>query len=246
MNTGLSHLFDVEAGLSLLPPRSGDLGDPSVPPFAVTLQNQCAFSIEAALLAIHLINRYRYHKEIMTSADITGCFLVAGKYEDGVTHPDSAKVAELAHLSEKEVFSSERQICRTLNFELRWANPMHFLRWFSHEADGWNSNTRRLAKAFLAAHAFNSDDSSKPSSLKAAAALFAAKSVTKSGPWTQYHIQVTRHPEAAVSGLSKEMIRVLSEVIISGTSPFGKLLTKEDVSLILGFPPGICTFRNKD
>jgi len=201
---------------------------------AVAIQKSSILSVEASLLGNHILERYaRRAVNSLSPADVAGCFLIAAKYEDGLIGTDGDKLASAAHVKVEDMHRSERVVCVALEFDFCWTNPVHFLRWFSHEADGWNNATRRVAKAFLLAFTFDSGDLSTSPSLKAAAAMQCAKKVLKSGSWTAYHVAVTRWDKNEIAKVSAQMLKVLQEALLSGNLPFADLLTKGEVAQIL-------------
>ena len=229
---GLRNLFDRE---KLFPPTPPGPPRSNKTSFTVALAIQRAgfLSLEACLLGNYLLSRYQSLKRDSSPSDVAGCFLIAKKYEDGLFGNEVDQVAVLAGVQQSSLERSEKAICIALDFDFCWPNPMHFLRWFSNEADGWNGTTRRVAKAFLIAFTFDDEDSTTTPSLKAAAALYSAKLFTRCGNWTPYHTAVTRYREEDVQQVSKRMAAALANAINGANLPFANLLTKSEMAQVL-------------
>jgi hypothetical protein len=237
MEDGLSNLFVTEQSFPPIAEQTRKRMEEKSYGCAVALLPH--LSCEATLLAFELVGRYgRTRRRPLCAAETVGCFVVAAKYEDGILGKAPAKMCESAGVDHDEVLRHERVICLSLDFAFCWPNPIHFLRWFSHEVDGWNGTTRRIAKALLLIYALNGDDDGSLPSLRAAAALHAAKKVSGCGSWTPYHVAVSRHPQGDVKAYADRMLKAACDSITSGKFPFVSLMSKQEMTQVLNI--GTC------
>jgi len=139
--------------------------------------------------------------------DMVACLVVAAKFTDGIVKEDVQELLEHTKVTAAELLKAEVQICSKVNWQLYCPNPITFLRCFSHDADGWNRQTRSFAKVLLIGLTLHPVACSRflPST-QASAALYLAKGMLKMGTWTKQHESVCRIKEADLLECAKDML----------------------------------------
>jgi hypothetical protein len=163
-------------------------------------------SQEALLLGAH------FHRTLAGRGDRRRkmeavCLVIAAKFLDGWVKDDVEDFLEKVKVAPAELPSAEWEACQRLEWQFHLPNPIAFLRCFSHDADGWNRETRALAKGLLLALVLDPAACLlyKPST-QAAAALYAAKMLTAMGSWTKQHENVCRAREKDVCPCAQAML----------------------------------------
>jgi G2/mitotic-specific cyclin 1/2 len=84
--------------------------------------------------------------------------------------------------TDEEILSAEKYVLTTLEFDLSYPNPMHFLRRVS-KAEGYDIQTRTLAKYLMEMSCVDHRFLSYPPSLLAAAGVWMARLVLDRPEW---------------------------------------------------------------
>jgi G2/mitotic-specific cyclin 3/4 len=134
-----------------------------------------------------------------TVRSAAAALLIASKYHDGIQADEADFVCQRAGLAPASVAKAEAAVCSELDFDIASAFSLNFLRWFSFAADGWNTETRSLAKAFLVALSVSAHSRWILPSAAAAGALYLAKGIRGTGHWNIFHDTVCRLSRAQVT-----------------------------------------------
>ena len=141
---------------------------------------------ETLFIAVNLVDRFLSLRVVSLAkrqlVGITGLF-VAAKYEEVIC----PSVTHFLHMADggygvEEILSAERYMLSTLNFDMSYPNPLHFLRRIS-KADAYDIKTRTLGKFLTEISAVEHRLMPYPPSLLAAAAMWLARLCLESGPW---------------------------------------------------------------
>ncbi|KIW06862.1 uncharacterized protein PV09_02538 [Verruconis gallopava] len=141
---------------------------------------------ETLFLAVNIIDRFLSTKIVQLDrlqlVGVTAMF-IASKYEE-VLSPHVQNFRHVADdgFTEEEILSAERFVLQALNYDLRYPNPMNFLRRIS-KADNYDVQTRTVGKYLLEISCLDHRFLEFPPSQVAAAAMFLARLVLDSGEW---------------------------------------------------------------
>lgn len=144
---------------------------------------------ETFYLTVNIIDRFLSCKvvqlERLQLVGITAMF-IASKYEE-VLSPHVGNFRHVADdgFSEQEILSAERYILATLNYDLSFPNPMHFMRRIS-KADNYDIQTRTLAKYLLEITLLDHRFLAFRPSINAAASMHLARVILEKGEWVSY------------------------------------------------------------
>lgn len=153
---------------------------------------------ETLFLAVNIIDRFLSTKIVQLDrlqlVGVTAMF-IASKYEE-VLSPHVQNFRHVADdgFTEEEILSAERFVLQALNYDLRYPNPMNFLRRIS-KADSYDVQTRTLGKYLIEISCLDHRFLEYPPSQVSAAAMYLARLVLGSGEWvslTTSHILYTR------------------------------------------------------
>ena len=141
---------------------------------------------ETLYLAINIIDRFLSYRLVSRQklylVGVTALF-IASKYEEIRTLPQNFVVlATSLGFTEEYLFQAERFIMSTLNYDLSYPNPLHFLRRIS-KADDYNIQTRTMGKYLLQISCLDYRFLKHPPSLIAAAAMYLARVVVDNSKW---------------------------------------------------------------
>ncbi|BEI93155.1 uncharacterized protein CcaverHIS019_0507830 [Cutaneotrichosporon cavernicola] len=141
---------------------------------------------ETLLIAINLIDRFLTARTVSLEkfqlVGLTALF-VAAKYEEVIC----PSVTHFLHMADggydvDEILRAERYLLQTLDFDLAYPNPLHFLRRVS-KADGYDVHSRTVAKFFIEISCIDHRLLPYPPSMLAAAAMWLARLCFDRGPW---------------------------------------------------------------
>jgi G2/mitotic-specific cyclin 1/2 len=141
---------------------------------------------ETLFLAVNIIDRFLSTKIVQLDrlqlVGVTAMF-IASKYEE-VLSPHVQNFRHVADdgFTEEEILSAERFVLQALNYDLRYPNPMNFLRRIS-KADSYDVQTRTVGKYLLEISCLDHRFLEFPPSQVSAAAMFLARLVLGSGEW---------------------------------------------------------------
>lgn len=154
-----------------------------------------------------------FHRAVASSdkshskAEIAACLIVAAKVLEGWGNDHVTGVLEHFGFKPSKLAASEWTVCQKVGWHLYLPGSISFLRHFSHDADGWNRDTRTLAKTLLTCLVLDPDACShyRPST-QAAAALYLAKVLAGNGSWTKQHETVCRARERDLKSCARRIL----------------------------------------
>ncbi|KAJ6457596.1 nime/cyclinb [Mycena sanguinolenta] len=141
---------------------------------------------ETLFLSTHLLDRFLCLRVVSPSKlQLLGlaCLLIASKFEETVS-PAIVNFTAIAGdaFTAVEMRDAERHVLKTLEWDVSWMGPMHWLRRVS-KADGYNPQTRQLGKYLAELILVEEKLVSTPPSLLAAAGMWLARLVLGVGEW---------------------------------------------------------------
>lgn len=134
-------------------------------------------------LSIFLIDRFLDGRSISTAklqlVGVTALF-IASKYEE-VVCPDLCSFVLLGDrsFSETEIKKAEKYLLYSLNYEIKYVNPLYFLRRVS-KANNYESKSRKMAKYFLELMALERDFYHFKKSTICVTAMYLARKICQS------------------------------------------------------------------
>jgi G2/mitotic-specific cyclin 1/2 len=141
---------------------------------------------ETLFLAVNIIDRFLSARVVsLAKLQLVGitCLFIAAKTEEivspGVSH--FLSVADSTY-TESEILQAERYVLKTLDWNLSYPNPVHFLRRVS-KADDYNVTVRTLGKYLLEIGCLEWRLIAAPPSLMAGAAIWLARLATGFEDW---------------------------------------------------------------
>ena len=133
---------------------------------------------ETLFLCVNIIDRFLSARVVsLAKLQLVGitCMFIAAKFEEivapSVTH---FQMCADSSYTETEILQAERYVLKTLDWNLSYPNPVHFLRRVS-KADEYNVKVRTLAKYLLEIGCLEWRLLAAPPSLMAAAAIWLAR-----------------------------------------------------------------------
>ncbi|KAJ7194935.1 A/B/D/E cyclin, partial [Mycena pura] len=182
------------------------------------LQVQSRFHLlpETYFLCVNLIDRFLSTRIVSTKKlQLVGmaCLLIASKYEETVT-PSIKHFVNLSDgaATEDDMRTAEQHILRSLEWDLRFPNPMHFLRRIS-KADEYAPHTRMLGKYLAEIACMEYRLLAVPPSMLAAAAMWLARLALGQPDWTPTLAHYAMYAESALLPAASVMLRYVLQPI---------------------------------
>ncbi|KIP03552.1 hypothetical protein PHLGIDRAFT_77416 [Phlebiopsis gigantea 11061_1 CR5-6] len=171
---------------------------------------------ETLFLAINIIDRFLSLRVVsLAKLQLVGitCLFVAAKVEE-IVAPSAQNFLYCADSSytEAEILQAERYVLKTLEWNMSYPNPIHFLRRVS-KADDYNVKSRTIAKYFLEIQCLEWRLIAAPPSLVAAAALWLARLVVGEVEWTPNLAHYSSYPESALIPTANLMLNYVLKPI---------------------------------
>ncbi|KAH6909563.1 g2/mitotic-specific cyclin cdc13 [Coprinopsis sp. MPI-PUGE-AT-0042] len=142
---------------------------------------------ETLFLCVNIIDRFLSSRVVsLAKLQLVGitCLFIASKFEEivspGVSH--FLSVADSSY-TEAEILQAERYVLKTLDWNLSYPNPVHFLRRVS-KADDYNVAVRTLGKYLIEIGCLEWRLIAAPPSLMAAASIWLARLAMGYEDWT--------------------------------------------------------------
>ncbi|GBE87395.1 hypothetical protein SCP_1100710 [Sparassis crispa] len=156
---------------------------------------------ETLFLCVNIIDRFLSARVVsLAKLQLVGitCMFVAAKVEE-IVAPSATNFLYCADssYSEHEILQAERYVLKTIEWNLSYPNPIHFLRRIS-KADDYNVQVRTIAKYFLEIQCLEWRLIAAPPSLLAAAAIWLARIVLNYVDWTPNLAHYSTYPESAL------------------------------------------------
>ena len=143
---------------------------------------------ETLFLCVNIIDRFLSARVVsLAKLQLVGvtCMFIAAKFEE-VVSPSVSHFLLCADSSytESEILQAERYVLKTLDWNLSYPNPVHYLRRIS-KADDYNVKVRTLAKYLLEIGVLEWRLIAAPPSLMAAAAIWLARMALGMEQWVR-------------------------------------------------------------
>ncbi|KAG6820909.1 hypothetical protein H0H93_009683 [Arthromyces matolae] len=156
---------------------------------------------ETLFLCVNIIDRFLSARVVsLAKLQLVGvtCMFIAAKFEE-IVAPSVTHFLMCADSSytESEILQAERYVLKTLDWNLSYPNPVHFLRRIS-KADEYNVKVRTLAKYLLEIGCLEWRLIAAPPSLMAAASIWLARLALGMEVWTPNLAHYSSYPESAL------------------------------------------------
>ncbi|KAG8937058.1 G2/mitotic-specific cyclin [Tulasnella sp. 419] len=167
---------------------------------------------ETLFLTINIIDRFLSQRVVsvykLQLMGVTALF-IAAKYEE-IMAPSVQNFLHSADgtYGEKDILDAEKYILRTIDWNLSYPNPIHFLRRAS-KADGYDLAARTVAKYFIEITLLDHRFLEAPPSLAAAAGLWLARLVVDKDDWTPNLIHYSGYTEAEIIPVARLMLNYI-------------------------------------
>lgn len=141
---------------------------------------------ETLFLAVNIIDRFLSKRVVsLAKLQLVGitCMFIAAKVEE-VVAPSASNFLYCAEESytETEILQAERYVLKTIDWNLSYPNPIHFLRRIS-KADDYNVQVRTIGKYLLEIQCLEWRLIAAPPSLLAAASVWLARLILGFPDW---------------------------------------------------------------
>jgi len=138
---------------------------------------------------------------------------IAAKFEE-IVSPSVSNFRHCADASytEAEILQAERYVLKTLDWNLSYPNPVHYLRRVS-KADDYNVKVRTLAKYLLEIGCLEWRLLAAPPSLMAAAAIWLARMALGMEVWTPNLAHYSSYPESSIIPTANLMLNYILKPI---------------------------------
>lgn len=186
---------------------------------------------ETLLIAINLIDRFLSARTVSLEkfqlVGLTALF-VSAKYEEVIC----PSVTHFLHMADggydvDEILRAERYLLQTLDFDLAYPNPLHFLRRVS-KADGYDVHSRTVAKFFIEISCLEHRLLPFPPSMLAAAAMWLARLCFNRGPWHANMVHYSTYAQHEVLDCAQVML----DYIVSPDLEVGSAFYKKYASRV--------------
>ncbi|KAJ7096702.1 g2/mitotic-specific cyclin cdc13 [Mycena belliarum] len=167
---------------------------------------------ETLFLCVNIIDRFLSARVVsLAKLQLVGvtCMFIAAKFEE-VVAPSVTQFLECADSSytEAEILQAERYVLKTLDWNLSYPNPVHYLRRIS-KADDYNLKARTLGKYLLEIGCLEWRLIAAPPSLLAAAAIWLARMALGEENWTPNLAHYSSYPESALLPTANLMLNYI-------------------------------------
>ncbi|OSD08765.1 hypothetical protein PYCCODRAFT_1462954 [Trametes coccinea BRFM310] len=142
---------------------------------------------ETLFLCVNIIDRFLSARVVsLAKLQLVGitCMFIAAKVEE-IVAPSASNFLYCADSSytEQEILQAERYVLKTIDWNLSYPNPIHFLRRIS-KADDYNVQVRTIGKYLLEIQCLEWRLIAAPPSLLAAASIWLARLILGFSDWT--------------------------------------------------------------
>ncbi|TFK41671.1 cyclin-like protein, partial [Crucibulum laeve] len=171
---------------------------------------------ETLFLAVNIIDRFLSARVVsLAKLQLVGvtCMFIAAKFEE-VVAPSVTHFLMCADSSytESEILQAERYVLKTLDWNLNYPNPVHYLRRVS-KADDYNVKVRTLAKYLLEIGCLEWRLIAAPPSLMAGASIWLARLALGLEQWTPNLAHYSSYPESALVPTANLMLNYILKPI---------------------------------
>ncbi|KAF9457551.1 cyclin-like protein [Collybia nuda] len=171
---------------------------------------------ETLFLCVNIIDRFLSARVVsLAKLQLVGvtCMFIAAKFEE-VVAPSVSHFLQCADSSytESEILQAERYVLKTLDWNLSYPNPVHYLRRVS-KADEYNVKVRTLAKYLLEIGCLEWRLIAAPPSLMAGAAIWLARMALGMEIWTPNLAHYSSYTESALVPTANLMLNYILKPI---------------------------------
>ncbi|KAF9561445.1 hypothetical protein CPC08DRAFT_735564 [Agrocybe pediades] len=171
---------------------------------------------ETLFLAVNIIDRFLSARVVsLAKLQLVGitCMFIAAKFEE-VVSPSVSHFLQCADSSytETEILQAERYVLKTLDYNLNYPNPVHYLRRIS-KADDYNVKVRTLGKYLLEISVLEWRLIAAPPSLMAAASIWLARLALGMEQWTPNLAHYSSYKESTILPTANLMLNYLLKPI---------------------------------
>jgi hypothetical protein len=162
---------------------------------------------ETLFLAVNIVDRFLSARVVsLAKLQLVGvtCMFIASKVEETCSPSVSAFLfcADRSYTKE-EILQAERYILKTIEYNMSYPNPVHFLRRVS-KADDYDVTARTVAKYLLEIPCMDWRLIAAPPSLMAASAIWLARIVLAKDQWVSV-IAVNLSPHVLLNGFDRHL-----------------------------------------
>ena len=148
---------------------------------------------ETLFLCVNIIDRFLSARVVsLAKLQLVGitCMFIAAKVEE-IVAPSASNFLYCADSSytESEILQAERYVLKTIDWNLSYPNPIHFLRRIS-KADDYNVQVRTVGKYLLEIQCLEWRLIAAPPSLLAAASIWLARLIIGTPDWVSDIVQL--------------------------------------------------------
>ncbi|KAI0065251.1 hypothetical protein BV25DRAFT_1927886 [Artomyces pyxidatus] len=171
---------------------------------------------ETLFLAVNIIDRFLSARVVsLAKLQLVGitCMFLAAKVEE-IVAPSASNFLYCADssYSETEILQAEKYILKTLEWNMSYPNPIHFLRRVS-KADEYNVQVRTVAKYLMEIECVEWRMIAAPPSLLAASAIWLARLVLGREDWTPNLAHYSSYSESALVPTANLMLNYVLKPI---------------------------------
>jgi G2/mitotic-specific cyclin 3/4 len=167
---------------------------------------------ETLYLTVHLIDRFLSMKGISSSKlQLVGVvsLLIAAKMEEQY----APTIENLAFMTDntytkKDIVKAEQRLLVLMDFDIRYAQPMTFLRRISNA----DTRIRNLAKYLMEATLMDWKFVGQLPSFLAAASMCVARKVVMDGEWTTEHVRLSGYQEYDLIDCGRAILKLVSDI----------------------------------
>lgn len=177
---------------------------------------------ETIFLAINILDRLMSIRTVsLQKFQLCGIvsLFIAAKYEE-VVCPSVQSFLYMTDggYTDEEMLDAERYVLKQLDFNLSYPNPINFLRRIS-KADGYDIQTRTVAKYFLEMSCVERKFLSAPPSLIAAAGMWLSRKILNRGDWDCNLVHYSTYSQAELLPTAQVMLDYVLRKGQSGAAP---------------------------
>ncbi|KAF7315103.1 MFS domain-containing protein [Mycena indigotica] len=182
------------------------------------IQVHLRFSLlpETLFLCANLIDRFLSTRTASTNKlQLVGmaCLLIAAKYEETIAPAvENYVIISEGATTAQEMLTAEQHILRSINWDMSYTGPMHFLRRIS-KADNYAPHTRTLGKYLAEIYLLDHRLLGVPPSMISAAAMWLARLALGETTWTPTLAHYAGYRESALIPVANVMLRYLLQPI---------------------------------
>ncbi|KAG2132710.1 cyclin-like protein [Suillus bovinus] len=171
---------------------------------------------ETLFLCVNIIDRFLSARVVsLAKLQLVGitCLFISSKVEE-IVAPSVSHFLHCADSSytESEILLAERYVLKTIDWNLSYPNPMHFLRRIS-KADDYDVKSRTMGKYLLEVGTLEWRLLATPPSLVAAAAIWLGRLILGIDKWTPNHAHYSSYAESSIIPTANLMLNYILKPI---------------------------------